>query len=126
MVDSKGFTLLEILISIVILAVGLLALNSMQGTFATGSGKSRYYTRAVQVASQKMEELKNANYTASELAPTPPEHSESVTQYGKDFALTWEVSENTPRIKSIDMTAKWKSYSMNRTVSLSGVKTLLE
>ena len=123
---TRGFTLLEVLIAVVILAVGLLALNSMQGIFATGSGEARYYTRAVQLASQKMEELKNLEYNASALNPTPPGHNETTTQYGKDITLSWQVQENSPRMKEINITAKWQSGSVNRTVSIEGVKSLIE
>lgn len=128
---QSGYTLIEILISIVILGVGLLALNAMQGTFATGSGQSRSFTRAAQVASQQMEELRSADYDASEVRDTNstgPTHKgpESVSFKGQDVSVSWTVEEIATNTKSITVTADWNYKGQDRSVTVSGVKTKIE
>jgi len=128
---QSGYTLIEILISMVILAVGLLALNAMQATFATGSGDSRSFTRAAQVASQQMEELRNADYDASDVQDTnstgPTDHGpESVSLNGLEISISWTVEEIATSTKSITVTADWNYKGRDKSVTVSGVKTKIE
>ncbi|HEY2931150.1 MAG TPA: prepilin-type N-terminal cleavage/methylation domain-containing protein [Acidobacteriota bacterium] len=56
--NSRGFTLLESLIGILVLAIGLLGLAQLLGIAVTQSGASREMTMATSVALDQMERLK--------------------------------------------------------------------
>ena len=68
---ENGFSLIEVLIAMVILAVGLLALSSMQGTFATGSADSRQRLRAMDLAKSRLNVLKTLDYSAGPTSVGP-------------------------------------------------------
>ncbi len=60
--ESKGFTLLEVLIAIVILSVALLALTGLQFISIRGNSFGNHMTEAVTLAKDSMEEMKNTEW----------------------------------------------------------------
>jgi len=70
MQGKRGFTILEVLITVVILSVAILALSSLQ-TKAVGTNyTSHRMTIATTLAQEKLEELQNLPYTDSQLTDT--------------------------------------------------------
>ena len=57
MPEPEGFTLLEVLVSITVLAIGLLASALLMSTTYKLSVRSRYMSEAAQLASEKLEDL---------------------------------------------------------------------
>jgi len=71
MLDSrKGFTLLEVLIAFIILAVGLLGLAALQIIAIKANAFSKEMTQASAIAQAKLEELKNLPFSDVKLHPT--------------------------------------------------------
>jgi type IV pilus assembly protein PilV len=62
---EKGFTLIEVMVSVVILAIGLLGLAPMMAISITGNSFANEATRATVLAQDKIEELKNTATFAS-------------------------------------------------------------
>lgn len=88
MQKRKGFTILEVLITVVILSVALLALSSLQ-TAAVGTNyTSHRMTIATILAQDKVEELQSLSWTDSQLADTNPTNFS-----GGDFS--WASPETT-------------------------------
>ncbi len=56
---NAGFTLVESMLTLAIMAVGLLALAGLQITALRGNALSRSMTTAVSIAEQRLEQLKN-------------------------------------------------------------------
>jgi len=56
---KRGFTLIEVLIGLVILAIGVLAITSMQITSITGTSFSNRLTQASILAQERLEFLKS-------------------------------------------------------------------
>jgi type IV pilus assembly protein PilV len=56
--EEKGFTLLEVLVGLVILAIGILAIAGMQITSITGTSFSKNLTQASVIAQDRLEYLK--------------------------------------------------------------------
>jgi type IV pilus assembly protein PilV len=60
--QSKGFTLLEVLIAIVVLSVALLALAGLQIISIRGNSFGNHMTEAITLAKDLMEEMKNTDW----------------------------------------------------------------
>ena len=58
MLNNKGFTLIEVLISIFLLSVGLLAVAAMQTTAMTGSSSSNNTTLSTQLAEEMVDRIR--------------------------------------------------------------------
>ena len=54
---SRGFTLIEVLIAVIVFAVGLVTLGSLAALTLNGSAASRYRGMATTFASEKLEDL---------------------------------------------------------------------
>ena len=63
---SRGMTLLDVLLAIVIFAVGMLALTSLQGNLSRSSADANARTAAVNIAEELIEEMRTFEQTQSE------------------------------------------------------------
>lgn len=105
----SGFTLVEVLVAVVVLAIGVVALAGTSGLVTRMIGRGKIDTRAVQVASQRLEGLRLAAYsttprcTAAGFANGGPATADGVTSAwvvpnaGPARTVTVTVSYNTPR-----------------------------
>ncbi len=64
---NNGFTLVEVLISLFIFAVGVLAVASMQISSYAGNDRANIGSEATTIASDKLEELLSLNYDNASL-----------------------------------------------------------
>ncbi|MDP3028876.1 MAG: type IV pilus modification protein PilV [Deltaproteobacteria bacterium] len=105
--NNKGFTLIEVLIATLVLAIGLLSLATLAGTVIRGNSFSNKMTTATTLAQDKMEEIKGLVYdNAGTAAGT--ENYGSITNYNSYKRVT-TVAANTPGsgMKEVTVTAFW-------------------
>jgi len=101
--DVQGFTLIEVLIAMVILAVGILALIAMHVASIQGNATAKEMTEASALATDKLEELLAGPYKDIKDQTTP----EVVD--GK-YQMTWEITADqfgTVDTKTVFMKVKW-------------------
>jgi len=112
----KGFTFLEVILSLAIFSFGLLAITGMFGVSnqALQSGGNR--TKAILLAQEKLEELKNLPYP--QLISTPMEEDEE----RGSIQLVWSVQKDSPRVglSVVAVKAVWRA-SGGQTQSVSFV-----
>lgn len=113
--EEKGFTLLEILIAISILAFGLLAVASMQSKAIQGNFFAGGKTEAVTWAQDRMETLMTLPY-ASVVSGGP------ITQGNYD--ISWTVTDDSPttNCKLIVVTVAPQIRGVGQQVQLTCVK----
>jgi type IV pilus assembly protein PilV len=118
-IGKKGFSLIEILIGLVILAVGLLGIFAMQINSVKGASFSSSITRASTLAQDKLEYLKNLSYIDSNLSSGL--HNEG-TISGTIFSRQYNVAEDVGNsMKTITVTVQWTDRA-GHTVSFQTIR----
>jgi type IV pilus assembly protein PilV len=120
--DKKGFTLLEILVGLVLLAVGLLAIAGMHISSIRGNFFSHHLTQASYVAQDRLEFIDNLTYDAPQLQ-AGNYNDGSIQVYGSDilFNRSYAVSINGD-LKTIAYVVIWND-GVDRRISFSTIKT---
>ncbi|NQZ52871.1 MAG: prepilin-type N-terminal cleavage/methylation domain-containing protein [Piscirickettsiaceae bacterium] len=65
---SKGFSLIEVMIALVVLAIGILGISKLQGTLIRNSSDAHQRTVAVSIAQQKIDDLRSYSKLNSDLS----------------------------------------------------------
>jgi type IV pilus assembly protein PilV len=112
--DSRGFTLIELMIALFIFAIGILAVASMQGEAIRGNSFSDLMTVANTLAEAKMEDLMGLPPTHDHLQDNNPANNDHLLsvidtdghqEAGLDrdgnagsgiFTRTWNVAKRDP------------------------------
>src|SRR5687768_16065863 len=68
---SRGFSLLEVLIAVVVLSVGLLALAALQGRLTQASSEAKVRGRVAAMLSARMDALRSGGYGTINTAAFP-------------------------------------------------------
>jgi len=118
--NKSGFTLIEVLIGLVLLAIGLLAIAGMQITSVRGNFFSKNLSQAAVVGQDRLEELRNRPYGHAELivgnhndGPIPG------TIFTRDYNVS--VVPNTTML-SIVVNVRWRD-SMDHNISFTTVRS---
>jgi type IV pilus assembly protein PilV len=118
--DKKGFTLIEVLIGLVILAFGLLAIAGMQITSVKGNFFSSNMTQASILAQDRMEVLRNLNWGDAGLSVgTHNDGTISGTIFARQYAVS--IVPGTTML-NITVTVTWRDSS-DHTISFSTVRS---
>lgn len=84
---ARGFTFVEVLVALVIIAIGVAGLVSLQRMFIQSSTRATERTAAMEMAQEKIEELRFTQYNAL-AAGTDTEQRQ-----GKTFSLSWTSTD---------------------------------
>ena len=103
--EPKGFTLIEVLLGLVILAIGILGVASMHIGSVRGNFFSNNLTQAAILAQDKLEHLKYMSYDDSNLKSG--EYDEGIIP-DTIFSRQYQVAEDKGNsIKTITVTVQW-------------------
>ncbi len=118
--DPQGFTLLEILIAVAILAIGLLAVASMATIVIKSNAASNRLSIASTLVQDKLEEIRATHYT--NVTSMPLETVTSTPWASRQVVVTPDTP--IPGTKKIDVTVSWIDVSGNgHSVSLSTLRS---
>jgi prepilin-type N-terminal cleavage/methylation domain-containing protein len=116
----KGFTLIEVVAGLIILAIGLLAIALMQITSTKSGYFSSNVTQATIFAQDKLEFLKNLSYSDSNLSGG--QHNEG-TISDTLFSRQYEVVEDAGNsMKTITVSVHWTDR-VNHSISFSTIRS---
>lgn len=105
-----GFTLLEVLVALVILAVGMLGMASLTVSIISANQYSRDLTTGTTLAQQKMEELQSLGYAGiSGVDVTQTENYNSIAG-SPDFKRVTTIDVDAPAgttMKTLTVTVFW-------------------
>jgi len=123
-----GFTLLEVMVAMVILAIGLLGLAALQVVAIKGHAFGHQMSYATSLAQETFEELKNLDFDDAALDPLGNPHTQTVAgDRGVTYTVTWNVQDDTPAadMKSVALDITWDSLRLgqvNQTAAQRQVK----
>ena len=104
--QSKGFTLLEVLITLVILSVSLLALAGLMVTTTRNNAFGGSVTEAATFAQDKLEEFRATAW--ERLLPTTsgPRTDQKKGSTGTQYGRSW-TTEQTGDLKTVAISIQW-------------------
>ncbi len=129
---KQGFTLIELLIAIVLVATGLMVLMQVMGVAIFADSNLEYRLTALNLANEKLEELKNDGYSHANLEPAGSPFTEASIS-GFDFVdqRQWTVdyvdanlstSVSDTGIKDVTVEVQWTQKGGTQSVA---VETLI-
>ncbi len=129
---TKGFTLIELLIAIVLIVVGLVALMGAMSAGICADAALEYRLTALNLANEKLEELKDDGYSHANLDPASSPFTEAFIS-GFDFVeqRQWTVdyvdanlstSVSDTGLKDVTVEVQWTQKGGTQSVA---VETLI-
>ena len=136
--QTRGYTLLEVLVAVSILTVGLLAVANLQGAAVKGNNSALKSTIAATVATDRMEKLLALDKDSSLLEDTDSDGTGGLDDTGSnaDHALTgqvlsgmsfdifWNIAPDSPNTgnKTINLIVLWNDNGHTRRLELTQVR----
>lgn len=119
--DNAGFSFIDVMLSLVVLAFGVLALADLQVVASSGNTASKMMTSAITVAEKKMEEVKNTPYASIVAEPAT-----QVTSSGLTFTRQVTITANAPILNAttVNVIVTWTEGSATRSVKLSSIMAI--
>lgn len=110
---QAGFTLIEVMIAVVILAAGLLALMTMQIVSIKANAFSSEMTYAAMVGQGELEKIKNMNYASVVAIPSATYPVDPALAKGVEYKTETQVKDNTPTtdMKTVTLIVNWYASS---------------
>ena len=129
--EKKGFTLIEVLIGLVVLAIGLLAVAGMQATSVRGNLFSNNVMLATYIAQERLEFLKTLPMDSPSLNPLVANFTDG-TKFVSTDSFTSVVFRRSYRVSTvvdprgnylrIDYSVTWNDGN-NRTLALHTLRS---
>lgn len=117
---QNGFTLVELIITATFVAAASAAIVGIFITIEHLNRESRNLTIATQIAQQKLETYRNANYNS--IAVTPPADDFSgmlPANFGTPKSALVTVTETTPGLKKVDIAISYTENKVPKKVQIS-------
>ena len=117
---EEGFTLIEIMITLVIMSIGLMALAGLQVSAIRGNAFSKRLTTAISIAQSRLEQVKNTPY-ANIQSESPTQVA--VSNPNLNFTRQVTVTNNSPlpNTKRVEVVVTWTQASKTYTVPISTI-----
>ncbi len=106
MKGTKGFSLLEVMVALLILAVGLLGIAGMMTIGVRTNADAAHLTEAYQVGQAELERLKLVSWNLITSG------SSTRDMRGITFTSTWSVLSAVGRVKDVNLAVTWNEGYM--------------
>ncbi|MBW1951399.1 MAG: prepilin-type N-terminal cleavage/methylation domain-containing protein [Deltaproteobacteria bacterium] len=137
---NGGFTLVEILVALGILAFGLLAIASMQVSAMRGNAFASSVTEASTWATDRMEQLVNLSWTDPNLQDADGDGATGINDTGFDndpttqadadfqviqgrYSIFWNVADNQVinNTKTVNVIVTWTDHGVGKSLNFQRV-----
>jgi prepilin-type N-terminal cleavage/methylation domain-containing protein len=111
--STRGFTLIEVVVAIVMLTFGVLASASLTAALMRSNRGVTNRTRAVETLRLKVEDLQSKKY--SEIITG----NDTATIGGVSYSRAWTVTPDSPaaNLKTVTLTVTWGDRQGNHTIT---------
>ena len=118
---EQGFSLVEVLITLFIFAVGVLAVALLLDMSIQKNASARLMSEATEIAQYQMEKLMGASYRDTELdASSSPYGPNTIGKH----SVSWAVQEDLPMpdMKTISLTVAWNDRGVAKSFTVDAIK----
>lgn len=126
--SRAGFSLIEVMIAVLVLAVGLLALVGLQGNLVRGAADAKARSRIASLVSSKMDEARAGGYAGIPVGTFACAANNDICQAQNEAAVTNLVlsqgavtttGANGAEYKTVTVSAAWKDVAnVDRTLAM--------
>lgn len=111
LINSQGFTIVELLIAVFIISIGILAWGITLGGATKNRAISSDITFASELATSQME-LLSLRLQSDKPTASPTYGDDNATHQGVTYSLNWTITENSNSLPFwiIDMNITWQRY----------------
>ncbi len=132
--NKKGFTIIEVMIAMTILAIGLLSIGTMQITAVKGNKIAMDISRASYLAESKLEELLSMPFVNADGVDTNsngPVGLDAATTDTADrfeingrYTVFWNIADDFPfnNTKTIKIIVIWRNKGVSKCVSIRNIR----
>ena len=118
-IGGKGFSLVEVLIGLIILAIGILAIAGMQITSIVGTSFSNNLTQASVLAQDRLEFLKGLPLNDARLDTGTYNDPSDIGIFKRSYQANRNAN---PNFVTITYTVSWLEKGVTHTVSFRTIK----
>jgi Tfp pilus assembly protein PilV len=117
--SEKGIGLIEVIIAMLIFAVGIMAAIRTLPDSNTATTRARNLTHATNLAQEKIEELMALPYFSADLSAG--NHNDPQNPLEFHYTRTWNVTDDTPiaGMKNVTVTVTYESANKDNSVTLN-------
>ena len=118
---QKGFSLIELLIAMSVLAFGMLAAASMQYSAVRNNTNGNVSTQAAMLANAQLEMLKNQDIDSAALAPGDYSDPTPIDENGNPGGIynrSWRIDPLGTSARRLRVTVQWTKFGGPRSVEV--------
>jgi type IV pilus assembly protein PilV len=117
---QEGFAIIEALIAMVVFAIGMLAVLSMQTTAVRTNDTARGVSEQSVLAAEQLERLIGMPYAD----PNLTDGNHAAPDQGR-YTITWTVTDDgmINNTKTIAVTVAWNEHGLTKSINLTYIKT---
>lgn len=116
---EKGFSLIELLIAMSVMALGMLAAASMQYSAVRNNTTGNTATQATMLAKAQLEMLKNQNIDSAILAVGDYFDPSPIDSYGNPGGIynrSWRIDQLGTSARRVRVTVQWTKFGDSRQI----------
>jgi len=133
--NEKGFSLIEVIVALVVLTIGVLAVNAMQTVSIRGNKTANDITKATSWSADEVERIWRMNYDdlvesgvangKDGLDDTAAPDAVVDNDPGSDFTIVYNVAADypMPNIKTVHVIVTWVDRGVNKSVTIRHKKS---